>query len=210
VFLPHSQLSLLSFLDSSYVLAVVGACACLARWIAVQVRFFLSSHLFAMIIDLNLQALGKPFTLRLFPRLRLGSLYSLFIGWLSVTTEALIVESSSWYVSPPCVVLSYMWPTTLTPRPWMRGLVAYVCSIFSSSSGSITKGFGAHLGLDSWIRRICYRSFRRRTLSSSLYCISFFNRMPASPRAKILYINPMLVTALTKGHCNGNQHGPHE
>ena len=37
------------------------AYACLARWIAVQVRFFLSSHLFPMITDdLNLQALANP------------------------------------------------------------------------------------------------------------------------------------------------------
>ncbi|KAH9958175.1 hypothetical protein BGW80DRAFT_1465450 [Lactifluus volemus] len=37
--------SFFRFLPRSYVLVVVGACAaCLARWIAVQVRFFLPSH----------------------------------------------------------------------------------------------------------------------------------------------------------------------
>ena len=48
------------FLTPGYVLAVVGAYACLVRWIAVQVRFFLSSHLFTMITDdLNPQALAN-------------------------------------------------------------------------------------------------------------------------------------------------------
>ncbi|KAG2076248.1 hypothetical protein BDR04DRAFT_1149290 [Suillus decipiens] len=52
------------FSSRGYVLAVVGAYACLAHWIAVQVRFFLSSHLsshlFAIITDdINLQALAN-------------------------------------------------------------------------------------------------------------------------------------------------------
>ena len=87
-----------------FLLAVVGAYACLAHWVVVQIRLFLSSHVFGTVTDnLSFQA---SVNLRLLPRLRLGSLYSLSIGWLSVTRMILIGESLPWYVSSPCVVIS--------------------------------------------------------------------------------------------------------
>jgi hypothetical protein len=90
--------------------------------VAVHVRFFLLSHLFAMITpDLNLQALAN--LSRLVCSLDFVSVFrSLFIGWLSVTTDALIVESSPWYVSPL--------PDSIDAQVLARSVVASVIVAF--------------------------------------------------------------------------------
>ncbi|KAI9441124.1 hypothetical protein F5148DRAFT_821463 [Russula earlei] len=72
-------------------------------------------------------------------------------------------------------VPSYMWMTTLPPRPWMRGLIAWVRSIVPSYP---LLGVGSSGPFGSQFRpcivniRICHRSFRRRTLASHVQHIS--------------------------------------
>jgi hypothetical protein len=106
--------------------------------------------------DLNLQALAT--LSRLVCSLDFVSVpCSLFIGGLSVAADALIVESSPWYVSPLCVVLSHM-TDSVDAQVLARRFVASVIVAFVVGHSHLPRST-AHVLLDRYV------SLHRRLLA---------------------------------------------